>query len=95
MVVIVKNKASLNVTVSPWIKRRVEEISDTPDFASVSDVVSQALSEFLARYDDRKKSQAQRAPAHASETATETENKIRELKFDKKPVKVIDEAIPN
>jgi len=59
MVVITKHKAQLNVTVSPWIKKRVEEIANTPDFASLSDVVSQALSEFIARYDERKKEKAQ------------------------------------
>ena len=49
-----KNKAQLNSTVSPWIKRRIEEMVQTEDFSSISDVVSQALSEFIARYDEIK-----------------------------------------
>lgn len=48
-----KNKASLNSTISPWLKKRVVELSETEDFANISDVVSQALSEFIARYDER------------------------------------------
>ena len=46
-----KNKAPLNSTVSPWIKKRIDEMANTEDFASVSDIVSQALSEFIGRYD--------------------------------------------
>ncbi|MDP2218385.1 MAG: hypothetical protein Q8J68_13995 [Methanolobus sp.] len=47
-----KNKAQLNSTVSPWIKKRIEEMVQTEDFSSISDVVSQALSEFIGRYDE-------------------------------------------
>ncbi|MEZ5334371.1 MAG: hypothetical protein R2741_03580 [Methanolobus sp.] len=49
-----KNKAQLNSTVSPWIKKRIEEMVQTEDFSSISDVVSQALSEFISRYDEIK-----------------------------------------
>lgn len=49
-----KNKAQLNSTVSPWIKKRIEEMVQTGEFSSISDVVSQALSEFIARYDEIK-----------------------------------------
>jgi Arc/MetJ-type ribon-helix-helix transcriptional regulator len=49
-----KNKAQLNSTVSPWIKKRIEEMVQTDDFSSISDVVSQALSEFIGRYDEKK-----------------------------------------
>ncbi|MBE0522484.1 MAG: hypothetical protein IBX39_09510 [Candidatus Methanoperedenaceae archaeon] len=49
-----RNKAQLNSTISPWIKKRIDEIANTQDFASLSDVVSQALSEFIGRYDMKK-----------------------------------------
>jgi Arc/MetJ-type ribon-helix-helix transcriptional regulator len=47
----VKKKEQINATVSPWIKKRCLEIAGTPEFSSVSDVVSQALSEFFGKYD--------------------------------------------
>ena len=53
-----KNKAQLNVTISPWLKKRVEEIAATDDFSSMSDVVSQSISEFIARYDEKKSREA-------------------------------------
>lgn len=51
MVTSKKNKARLNSTVSPWIKKRIEEIANTDDFSIISNAVSQVLSEFIARYD--------------------------------------------
>jgi hypothetical protein len=51
---IVKNKDQINATVSPYLKKRCIEISQDPEFTSVSDIVSQALSEFIAKYDERK-----------------------------------------
>lgn len=51
---IVKNKDQISATVSPYLKKRCIEISQDPEFTSVSDVVSQALSEFIAKYDERK-----------------------------------------
>ncbi len=54
MTKVVKKKEQINATVSPWLKKRCTEIAQGPDFSSVSDVVSQALSEFIAKYDDKK-----------------------------------------
>jgi|GEM_PF-1928911 len=51
MAAAVKKKEQINATVSPWIKKRCLELADTPEFSSVSDVVSQSLSEFLGKYD--------------------------------------------
>jgi two-component system, sensor histidine kinase PdtaS len=48
-----KKKTQINATVSPYIKQRCVEISETADFASLSDVVSVALSEFIGKYDER------------------------------------------
>lgn len=48
---VVKKKEQINATVSPWIKKRCLELAETPEFSSVSDVVSQALSEFFGKYD--------------------------------------------
>lgn len=47
----VRNKAQVNATVSPWIKMRCVETANSPEFASLSDVVSQALSEYIGKYD--------------------------------------------
>jgi two-component system, sensor histidine kinase PdtaS len=46
-----KKKQQINATVSPWIKKQCLEIAGTPEFASVSDVVSIALSEFFGKYE--------------------------------------------
>lgn len=51
MAEVVKKKEQINATVSPWIKKRCLELAETPEFSSVSDVVSQALSEFFGKYD--------------------------------------------
>ncbi len=47
----VKRKKQINATVSPWIKKQCLELAETPEFSSVSDVVSLALSEFFGKYD--------------------------------------------
>lgn len=51
MVRVIKKKEQINATVSLWIKKRCLELAETPEFSSVSDVVSQALSEFFGKYD--------------------------------------------
>lgn len=60
MAKVVKKKEQINATVSPWLKKRCTEIAQGPDFSSVSDVVSQALSEFIAKYDDIKTKEAKK-----------------------------------
>lgn len=57
---IVKKKEQINATVSPWIKMRCLEMTESPDFSSLSDIVSQALSEFIAKYDERKIKEAKK-----------------------------------
>jgi len=47
----VKRKQQINATVSPWIKKQCLELAETPEFSSISDVVSLALSEFFGKYD--------------------------------------------
>jgi two-component system, sensor histidine kinase PdtaS len=51
---IVRNKEQINATVTPYLKKRCIEIAEGPDFTSISDIVSQALSEFITKYDERK-----------------------------------------
>ncbi|WMW22769.1 hypothetical protein RE476_02805 [Methanolobus mangrovi] len=43
-------KESIHATVSPYIKKQAEELVDTGDFSSMSDLVSVALAEFIGRY---------------------------------------------
>lgn len=47
----VKKKQQINATVSPWIKKQCVELVGPPEFSSISDVVSIALSEFFGKYD--------------------------------------------
>ena len=51
-----RNKATINATISPYLKRKLEVLADTDDFSSLSDVVAVACHEFLARYDANKES---------------------------------------
>jgi hypothetical protein len=67
MVKLRKKKEQINATVSPWLKKRCTEIAQDPDFTSVSDIVSQALSEFIARYDERKNKEAKKHEENVSE----------------------------
>ena len=47
---IIRNKATLNASVSPSLKRELEELVETDDFASLSDIVAIACQDFLTRY---------------------------------------------
>ncbi|WP_135390428.1 hypothetical protein [Methanolobus halotolerans] len=43
-------KESIHATVSPYIKKQAEELVESKDFSSMSDLVSIALAEFIGRY---------------------------------------------
>ncbi|AKB81030.1 sensory transduction histidine kinase [Methanosarcina barkeri 3] len=51
MAKVIKKKEQINATVSPWIKKQCLELAKTPEFSSISDVVSLALSEFFGKYE--------------------------------------------
>jgi Arc/MetJ-type ribon-helix-helix transcriptional regulator len=53
-----RHKPTISVTISPHLKRRIDEIVATGEFAGASDLVSHALSEFLGKYDEEKKFKA-------------------------------------
>lgn len=46
-----RKKDSINATVSPSLRKRVEEVVDNKEFSSLSDVVSQALTQFFEKRD--------------------------------------------
>jgi len=46
-----RKKEQLNVSVSPWIKKKLKELAETKDFASVSDVVNLAIMDFIVRHE--------------------------------------------
>jgi Arc/MetJ-type ribon-helix-helix transcriptional regulator len=51
-----RKKAQITASVSPSMKKRcVKIVENGSDYSSLSDIVSQSLSEFLARYDERQK----------------------------------------
>jgi hypothetical protein len=46
-----RNKATICATVSPWLKRKLENaVENGEEFASVSDLVSLSCHEFLLRH---------------------------------------------
>jgi hypothetical protein len=53
MAKIVRNKEQITASVTPYLKKRCIEIAKGPDFTSISDIVTQALSEFITKYDER------------------------------------------
>jgi two-component system, sensor histidine kinase PdtaS len=63
----IKNKDTINATVSPWIKKQCIEMAKGPDFTSVSDIVSQALSEFIAKYEEKKSKENKKPEENVSE----------------------------
>lgn len=51
-----RNKETISATVSPYIKKQVEELVASGDFSSMSDFVSIAISEFIGIYKREQKS---------------------------------------
>ncbi len=45
-----RNKATICATVSPWLKTRLEQMVNSGEFSSVSEIVSLACHEFMIRY---------------------------------------------
>ncbi|WP_440944986.1 hypothetical protein ACSAZL_12560 [Methanosarcina sp. T3] len=46
-----KKKVTLNVTVSPYLKRKIDALVETEEFSSASDLTTTALTEFLLKHD--------------------------------------------
>jgi two-component system, sensor histidine kinase PdtaS len=65
---VVRNKEQINATVTPYLKKKCMEIAEGPDFTSVSDIVSQALSEFITKYDKEKNKEAKKHEENFEET---------------------------
>ena len=49
-----RNKETICATVSPYVKKRVLECVAEEEFSSMSDLVSVAVTEFIARHDAEK-----------------------------------------
>jgi len=45
-----RNKATICATVSPWLKTRLEQMVNSGEFSSLSEIVSLACHEFMIRY---------------------------------------------
>ncbi|WP_091689704.1 hypothetical protein [Methanococcoides vulcani] len=43
-------KESIHATVSPYVKKKAEELVATEEFSSMSDLVNIALAEFIGKY---------------------------------------------
>ncbi len=61
-------KETINATVPPYIKRRAEELVESGDFTSISDVVTTALSEFFVNYEARKKAKEMKKEREAQKS---------------------------
>ncbi len=53
-------KEKTSISVSTYLLNRAKGLVDDGEFGSISDVFTTALTEFLANYESRKKSQVQR-----------------------------------
>lgn len=49
-------KEKINATVSPYLKKRIDELVEKNEFSSISDFVSIASAYFLSDYDSREES---------------------------------------
>ena len=47
-------KMVVSVSMSPYLKRKLEEIAEREGFTGLSDVVSYALSEFVSRHERKR-----------------------------------------
>ena len=50
----VRKKNTICATVSPYLKKKVDELVGRGEFSSMSDLVSQSLAEFISRYESKK-----------------------------------------
>ncbi|AKB33382.1 hypothetical protein MSSIH_2692 [Methanosarcina siciliae HI350] len=50
----VRKKNTICATVSPYLKRKVDELVERGEFSSMSDLVSQSLAEFISRYESKR-----------------------------------------
>lgn len=50
----VRKKNTICATVSPYLKRKVDELVERGEFSSMSDLVSQSLAEFISKYESKK-----------------------------------------
>lgn len=48
-------KATINATVSPYIKKKADELVANKEFSSISDLVNTALTEFISKYEAEKR----------------------------------------
>ena len=46
-----KKKVTLNVTISPYLKRKIDALVETEEFSSASDLTTTAITEFLLKHD--------------------------------------------
>lgn len=55
-----RHKTTASISIDKYLLDRADELVKAGDFGSTSGVISNALSEFFANYDMRKKSRAQK-----------------------------------
>ena len=48
--VIKQKKESIHATITPYVKRKAEELVASEEFSSMSDLVNIALAEFIGKY---------------------------------------------
>ena len=46
-------KEKISATISPYIKKQVDELVESGNFSSVSDLVNTALAEFLVKFNQK------------------------------------------
>lgn len=56
-----RHKDTVTISITPYLKKRAQELADLGEFSSISDVFTIALAEFLTNYESRKKAQIQKS----------------------------------
>lgn len=74
-----RNKESIHVTVSPYLKKQADQLVESEDFSSMSDLVSIALAEFIGKYYREQKEKTVRSEPVVSEAKNDKTIRIEHV----------------
>ncbi|WP_440953871.1 ribbon-helix-helix domain-containing protein [Methanosarcina sp. Mfa9] len=84
-------KEKISATVSPYIKKQVDELVKNKEFSSVSDLVSTALTEFLVKYNQKTHPCNQKSVQEMKETPDTLPELIRIIMENEEGRKIVED----
>ena len=79
----IRKKPIISGTISPLHKKKIDKLVESGEFASISDFLSQAVSEFLIKYEQNDADQNPFSQSHIDLLRTIIREEILELNFEK------------